>query len=104
MICCVGAESLTEAAALLSLGKVFKAVGCTSLGFFVLLDVPRQLGGDVGDKEAAWSQTMIVSSHPELTVLGDKTDISPMSRVLTTNHLLNLLKLFLSPVKLVSRC
>lgn len=72
---------LTEAGALLSLGEVFEAIGCASLGFLVLLDVPRQLGGDVGDKVAARSQTVIVSSHPELTDLGDKTQISLMSSV-----------------------
>lgn len=80
MICCTGAVRLTEPAALLSLGEVFEAIGCTSLGFLVLLDVPRQLRGDVGDKEAAWSQAVIVSSHPELTVLGDETEMSPVSQ------------------------
>lgn len=35
----------------------------------MLLDVPRQLGGDVGDKVAAGPQTVIVAPHPELAVL-----------------------------------
>lgn len=53
----------------------------------MLLDVPRQLGGDVGDEVAAGSQTMVVSSHPELAVLGDETDISPIFiDVITTEH------------------
>lgn len=61
--------SLTQSPTLLPLGEVFEAVGGATLCLLMLFDVPGQLGGDVGDEEAAWPQTVIVASHPELTVL-----------------------------------
>lgn len=64
-----GGELLTKSAALLPLGEVLKAVGGTALGLLVLLDVPRQLGGDVGDETAAGPQAVVVAPHPELAVL-----------------------------------
>lgn len=60
---------LTQPPTLLPLGEVLEAVGGAALGLLVLLDVPRQLGGDVGDKVAAGPQTVIVAPHPELAVL-----------------------------------
>lgn len=67
----VGAgELLTQPAALLPLGEVLEAVGGAALGLLVLLDVPRQLGGDVGDEAAAGPQAVVVAPHPELAVLG----------------------------------
>lgn len=35
----------------------------------MLLDMPGKLGGDVGDKVAAGSQTVVMAPHSELTVL-----------------------------------
>lgn len=64
-VCCC----LTQPPTLLPLGEVSEAVGSTALGLLVLLDVPWQLGGDVGDKVAAGPQTVVVAPHPELTVL-----------------------------------
>lgn len=52
-----------------SFGKVFEAVGGTPLSFLMLLDVPGQFGGDIGDKITAGSQTMIMAPHAKLTVL-----------------------------------
>lgn len=60
---------LTESAALLPLGEILEAVGGAALGLLVLLDVPRQLGGDVGDEAAAGPQAVVVAPHPELAVL-----------------------------------
>lgn len=60
---------LTQPPTLLPLGEVLEAVGGAAFGLLVLLDVPRQLGGDVGDKVAAGPQTVIVAPHPELAVL-----------------------------------
>ena len=60
---------LTQPATLLPLGEVFEAVGGAALRLLVLLDVPGQFGGDVGDKVAAGPQTVIVAPHSELTVL-----------------------------------
>lgn len=62
-------ELLTESAALLPLGEVLEAVGGAALSLLVLLDVPRQLGGDVGDEAAAGPQAVVVAPHPELAVL-----------------------------------
>lgn len=64
-VCCC----LTQPPTLLPLGEVSEAVGGAALGLLVLLDVPRKLGGDVGDKVAAGPQTVIVAPHPELAVL-----------------------------------
>lgn len=63
-------ELLTQPPALLPLGEVLEAVGGAALGLLVLLDVPRQLGGDVGDEAAAGPQAVVVAPHPELAVLG----------------------------------
>lgn len=60
---------LTQPPTLLPLGEVFEAIGGTALCLLVLLDVPRQLGGDVSDKEAARSQTVIMAPHSEFAVL-----------------------------------
>lgn len=60
---------LTQPSTLLPLGEIFEAVGGTALCLLVLLDVPRQLGGDVSDKEAAGPQAVIVAPHSELAVL-----------------------------------
>lgn len=60
---------LTKSSTFFSLGEVFEPVGGASLGFLVLLDVPRQFGGDVGDEVAAGSQAMIMTPHAELAVL-----------------------------------
>lgn len=67
-----GVIFLTQPPTLLPLGEVFEAVGGAALGLLVLLDVPRQLGGDVGDKEAAGPQTVVVAPHSELAVLQNK--------------------------------
>jgi hypothetical protein len=58
-----------QPATLLPLGEISKAVGGTALRLLVLLDVPGQFGGDVGDKVAAWPQTVVVAPHSELAVL-----------------------------------
>lgn len=63
---------LTQPPTLLPLGKVLEAIGGTALCLLVLLDVPRQLGGDVSDKVAARPQTVIVAPHSELAVLQRK--------------------------------
>lgn len=55
--------------ALLPLGEVFEPVGCATFGFLVFLYMPWKLGGDVGDKVAARPEAVVVSPHPELTVL-----------------------------------
>lgn len=60
---------LTQPPTLLPLGEVLEAVGGAALCLLMLLDVPRQFGGDVSDKEAARPQTVIVASHSELTLL-----------------------------------
>lgn len=60
---------LTQPPTLLPFGEIFEAVGGAALCLFVLLDVPRQLGGDVSDKVAAGPQTVIVAPHSELAVL-----------------------------------
>lgn len=65
-------ELPTQPAALLPLGEVLEAVGGAALGLLVLLDVPRQLGGDVGDEAAAGPQAVVVAPHPELAVLGGR--------------------------------
>lgn len=60
---------LTQPPALLPLGEIFEAISGATLCLLMLLDVPRQLGGDVSDKEAARPQTVIVAPHSELAVL-----------------------------------
>lgn len=60
---------LTQPSTLLPLGEIFEAIGGTALCLLVLLHMPRQLGGDVGDKIAAGPQTVIVAPHSELAVL-----------------------------------
>lgn len=67
---------LTEPATHLPLGEVFEAIGGTAFCLFVLLHVPRQLGGDVSDEEAAGPQTVIVAPHSELAVLRMKHRVS----------------------------
>lgn len=60
---------LTQSPALLPLGEISEAIGGAALSLLVLLDVPWQLGGDVGDEVASGPQTVIVAPHSELTVL-----------------------------------
>lgn len=60
---------LTQPPALLPLGEIFEAISGATLCLLMLLDVPRQLGGDVSDEEAARPQTVIVAPHSELAVL-----------------------------------
>lgn len=43
----------------------------------MLLQVPRKLGGDVGYEVAARPQTVVVTTHPELTVLWDGQSSGP---------------------------
>lgn len=67
---------LTQPPTLLPFGEIFEAIGGTALCLLVLLDVPRELGGDVGDKVAAGPQTVIVAPHSELAVLQKRHIIS----------------------------
>lgn len=60
---------LTQPSTLLPFGEIFEAISGTALCLLVLLDVPRELGGDVSDKVAAGPQTVIVAPHSELAVL-----------------------------------
>lgn len=60
---------LTQPSTLLPLGEIFETIGGTALCLLVLLDMPRELGGDVSDKIAAGPQTVIVAPHSELAVL-----------------------------------
>lgn len=76
-----GGGTLTQPAALFPLGEVLEAVGGAALCLLVLLDVPRQLGGDVGDKEAAAAQTVVVTPHPELAVLRRPTHVLGVRRL-----------------------
>lgn len=59
----------TWSSALLTFGEVLEPVGRPPLRFLVLLYMPGKLGGDVGDEVAARPEAVVVSSHPELTVL-----------------------------------
>lgn len=69
-------RGLTQPATLLPLGEIFEAIGSAALCLLVLLDVPGQLGGDVGDEEAAGPQAVVVAPHPELAVLQQRRRIS----------------------------
>lgn len=74
-----GRPKLTQSPTFLPLGEIFKAIGGAALCLLVLLDVPRQLGGDVSDKEAARPQTVIVAPHSELALLQRRQTIYVMS-------------------------
>lgn len=60
---------LTWSATFLPLGEVLEAIGRPALCLLVLLYMPGQLGGDVGDEVAGGPQTVVVPSHSELAVL-----------------------------------
>lgn len=62
-------RALTQPPTLLPFGEIFEAIGSAALGLLVLLDVPREFGGDVGDEVAAGPQTVIMAPHSELAVL-----------------------------------
>ncbi|KAG8142379.1 hypothetical protein E2320_006304 [Naja naja] len=53
----------TSPAAFFPLGEVLETVGGSPLSLLVLLHVPRQLGGDVGDEEAAGAKAVGVISE-----------------------------------------
>lgn len=78
---CPALASGTWSSALLALGEVFEPIGRPPLCFLVLLYMPRQLGGNVGDKVAARPEAVVVSPHPELTVLqGGKAHVCQLSQ------------------------